>query len=152
MPTWVPITLQDLYRAKVAELVDALRQQALANGQEDPMPGSIADTVAELRSCIGFCVKYQVDVDPTLIPPNLLMLAALKVIRRMKGRLQQLLDPDETLEELTYQKRLILLKDGEWPVDLTDNPIPTPEVQSPGGRITVVNSRPKTTSRQLDRL
>lgn len=129
MPAWIIITAADLDEARVAELVTALREEALGVGQPDPMPGIITKIVDEVRSCIGFCASTRLDIDPAKIPANLKEIAVQKIIRVMKGRLLQTLTKDEESEESVYQKRLLLLTQCAWPVDSTDTPLGVPSVQ-----------------------
>ncbi len=132
MPAWITITAADLDEARVAELVAALRQEALGVGQPDPMPGIIQKIVDEVRSCIGFCHSTRLDVDPAKIPANLKELVVQKVIRVLKARLLQPQTDDEKAEEATYQKRLMLLTQCAWPVDTTDTPLGVATVQPQG--------------------
>jgi hypothetical protein len=132
VPAWIIITAADLDEARVAELVAALRQEALGVGQPDPMPGIIQKIVDEVRSCIGFCHSTRLDVDPAKIPANLKELVVQKVIRVLKARLLQPQTDDEKAEEATYQKRLLLLTQCAWPVDTTDTPLGVATVQPQG--------------------
>lgn len=132
MPAWITITAADLDEARVAELVAALRQEALGVGQSDPMPGIIQKIVDEVRSCISFCHSTRLDVDPAKIPANLKDMVVQKVIRVMKARLLQPQSDDEKAEEATYQRRLVLLTKCEWPVDTTETPIAVATVQPQG--------------------
>jgi hypothetical protein len=127
MPNWFTISAGDLNDHKVAELVDALRQEALAAGQTDPMPRIIAEVTNEVRNAIAFSGRYVLDATTTAIPNGLKEIAVKKVVRVMKGRLQQALDKDEERDADTYESRLKALVKGEWPVDEADvplNPLP----------------------------
>lgn len=130
MPAWIIPSIDDINEARVAELVEALRSEALGQGQPDPMPGIITKVVDEVRSCIGFCAATVLDIDSAKIPANLKDMVVQKIFRTMKGRLLQPLTKDETAEEDTYQARLKSLTKCEWPVDKTDTPIATTTTQS----------------------
>lgn len=135
MPAWFTPSIADLNEARVAELVEALRSEELANGQPDPMPGIITKVTDEVRSCIGFCASTQLDIDSTKVPANLKDMIVQKIFRTMKGRLLQPLREDEKDEEEIYQDRLLKLTRCAWPVDKTDTPIATESVQT-------VNAKP----------
>lgn len=130
--SWITPSADDLNEARAADLVTALREEALGVGQPDPMPGIITKVVNEVRACIGFCSSTPVDATTTTVPENLKDLVVQKIIRVMKGRLLQPLNDDEKTEEATYQQRLVQLTQCKWPVDVTNNPIATPEVQRGG--------------------
>ncbi len=128
MPAWLQITLADLNDARVAELIEALRQEELGAGQSDPMPRRIQTVVDEIRRCIGFCASTPLDADTAAIPAGLKDLAVEKIVRGLKGRLLLPLTDDEKEAEKLYQKRLEMLTRCEWPVDKPDTPIATPPV------------------------
>ncbi len=133
MPAWIIITEDDLNEARVAELITALREEALGVSQPDPMPGIITKVVDEVRSCIGFCATTVLDIDPAKVPANLKDMIVQKIFRTMKGRLLQPLNDDETKEEKVYEERLRLLNQCKWPVDKTDTPIAVTPTQPSGG-------------------
>jgi hypothetical protein len=144
MPSWITIVVADLNEARVAELITALREEALGVGQPDPMPGIITKVVDEVRSCIGFCTTTPLDTDATKVPANLKDMVVQKIIRTMKGRLLMPLTDDEKSEETTYQARLKLLTQCAWPVDKTDTPIAESSVAVP-------SSTPRITPRCISR-
>lgn len=130
MPNWITISASDLNDHKIAELVAALREEALGVGQTDPMPGTITEVVNELRNAIGFSGKYQLDADETTVPKSFRELAAKKIVRVLKGRLEQALSKDEIADSEIYESRLKALVKGEWPVDKPDNVEPEVQTQS----------------------
>lgn len=144
MPAWITIVVADLNEARVAELITALREEALGIGQPDPLPGIITKVVDEVRSCIGFCASTVLDIDAAKVPANLKDMVVQKIVRTMKGRLLQPLSDDETKEEAVYQSRLKLLTQCEWPVDKTDTPIATTTTQAP-------TATPRITPRCIER-
>lgn len=135
MPAWSTLTVRDLEAARHAELVDAVRRKATSVGQPDPVPVAIAKIVEEIRGCVAFSGKYQVDADPATIAPNLVDLAVQKIARVLMPRVGRSLSEDERDDEKTYQKRLVDLRDGNWPVSSPD----TPAAESP---VKVKKSRP----------
>lgn len=146
MPAWITIVVADLNEARVAELITALREEALGAGQTDPMPGIITKTVNEVRSCIGFCANTVLDIDAAKIPANLKDMVVQKIVRTMKGRLLQPLTEDETKEESVYQERLKLLTQCKWPVDKTDTPIATSPTQPATGGVELASSGTRKTT------
>lgn len=138
MPNWFTPTSADLNDHKVAQLVDALRQEALAAGQTDPMPRIITEITNAVRGAIAFSGQYQLDADATTIPNGLKEEAVKKIVRVMKGRLEMPLSKDEQRDDEIYESRLKALVKGEWPVDAPDNvlsPVPV-QTASPSPRIT----------------
>ncbi len=133
MPNWFTPADTDLNDHKVAELVNALREEALGVGQTDPMPGIITEVVNELRAAIGFSGRYQLDAVETAIPNSLREMASKKIVRVLKGRLSQLLDKSEEADDEKYESRLKALTAGKWPVETPDNVIATPAVLPTGG-------------------
>jgi hypothetical protein len=127
---WITIIPADLNDARVAELIDSLRQEELGTGQGDPLPRFIVSVTEELRAAIAFSGKYQVDSDTTTIPNGLKEIAVLKIVRSMKGRLLQALTDDEKADAKTYEARLVALNEAQWPVATPDHPISPTEVQA----------------------
>ncbi len=128
MPNWITIAATDLNDHKVADLVTALREEALGAGQTDPMPGIIEEVTNELRGAIAFSGRYQLDADEATVPRSFREMVTKKIIRVMKGRLQQSLDEDEKTDGEVYESRLKGLGRGEWPVDkpdIADTDVPT---------------------------
>lgn len=133
MPNWITIAALDLNDHKVGELVEALRTEALAQGQGDPMPGIITQVVSEIRGAIGFSGRYVLDADLATVPKSLREAAAKKIIRVLKGRLEIALSEDERTDAKVYEARLQSLVSGEWPVETADiplNPVPTQQAAS----------------------
>lgn len=144
MPAWITITVADLNDARVAELVTALREEALGVGQTDPSPRIIQLVIDEVRRCIAFCSSTPLDADAATVPAGLKDLVVQKIIRTMKGRLTMALTDDEKDAERLYQKRLEQLTRCEWPVDKPDTAIATAPVNSAGGVELASNGRRKT--------
>lgn len=130
MPNWFTPSSADLNDHKVAQLVDALRQEALAVGQTDPMPRIITEVTNALRGAIAFSGRYTLDADATKIPNGLKEEAVKKIVRVMKGRLEMPLSEDEKRDDEIYEARLKALVKGEWPVDEPDTPLSPVPVQS----------------------
>jgi hypothetical protein len=147
---WLTLADGDFDDAQVAELVAALREEALGEGQDDPLPNFIADTTREIRDVILYSGK-PVDAVALSIPGSLKELAVEKVLRRAKKRLNRLNEQD-TRDEAFYQQRLVQLRDGKWPIETPDNAITTPAVTPATGQISVVHSRPAISGRALNGL
>lgn len=143
MDNWIIITDQDLDDAKVAELIDALRQEALREDppQPDPVPAIIRTVVDEIRNCIRMCPDTPVDVDPLKISRNLKEMAVAKIVRVAQQRLQMPFSDEQTAEERLYQKRLEMLTRCEWPVKKPDDPEADNQVNAPGPSAQVISGR-----------
>lgn len=134
---WVAITLTDLQNAQAGALVTAFQTSALASGQADPTGKVINDVTQEILGAVGFSGRYTMDasqgtVVPDVLPPNLLNMAVAKVCRKMRGRLEMPLMPDQIEDERTFQRTLQLLRDGRYPVTATSNPSGTDISGNPG--------------------
>lgn len=143
---WISIVLTDLHDARVAELIEALRQEALGSGQSDPMPRILQCVVDEMRRCIAFCASTPLDADDTTIPAGLKGLAVNKVVREMKARLLLPQTAEEADAEGLYQRRLEQLTRGEWPVDIpTNSPAASPVAAVTG--VELASGSPRLVSR-----
>lgn len=87
MPAWLPLTAEDVERAKTARLTDAARTKALASGQADPLPEIIVQVTREIRIEIASCKSNVLDEDETLLPPELISLAARRAARMLQSRI-----------------------------------------------------------------
>jgi hypothetical protein len=151
MPAWIVLSLPDLNEYKVAELVEALRTEALAQGQVDPMPGIIGDAGREIRAAIAHSGAYTLDATADSIPSSLRGMGAKKVVREMKGRLEIALTEPEKKDEETYEKRLVALTKGAWPVEKPDTPLSPAPVQAPASSSPRIKpKRRQATRRQFD--
>lgn len=130
MPNWFTPSSADLNDHKVALLVDALREEALAAGQTDPMPRIITEVTNAIRGAIAFSGNYQLDATAATIPNGLKEEAVKKIVRVMKGRLEMPLSKDEQRDDEIYESRLKALVKGEWPVDEPDTVLAPVPVQT----------------------
>lgn len=123
MSNWSAISLALLNNSSLLGIVDAMREEAQGRGLVDPWPVASAQTVDELRGCIGFSGKFALDSDATKIPRGLLQLALKKIVREMSRSLGRALSDDDVRDEKTYEARLADLRDGCWPIEPADDPI-----------------------------
>ncbi|MDE2105144.1 MAG: hypothetical protein KGL39_48400 [Patescibacteria group bacterium] len=122
MPNWIAITLAQLEAASLLGIVDTMRDEARDRGLADPWTTLTPQITDELRACIGFSGRYQLDTDTTKIPRGLLPLALKKIVREMSRSLGRSLSDDEKSDEKTYEARLDLIRTGQWPVEAPDTP------------------------------
>jgi len=149
---WITIATADLNDAKAAQLISAVSSNALASGQQDPVPALISMIVEELRGAIGYSGKYGVSATPSSVPPNLKDMAVQKIVRICKRRLEQTLTQDDRDDETTYQKRLDYIRAGNWPVDQPDDPLGTAP-STPMGKVSSITAPARRATRsQLDNL
>ena len=134
--TWITITTANLQDSRAATMIAAVQTTALASGQSDPVPNIIASVCGEVRGAIGFSGKYQVSATASTVPPNLKDMTVQKIIRMAIRRLNQgaLLTEDDRQEERVYESRLNLIREGRYPVDLPDDPMPVAP-STPLGRV-----------------
>ena len=87
---WSPLTIPDVLACLAAPQAAALRQNALAPGQCDPLPALIADVTARVRAEIRGNRRNRVERDATLLPPELKLAAAHLVLESLQARLPNL--------------------------------------------------------------
>lgn len=149
---WIPLAIGQLNDAKAAQMIAAVQTTCLASGQSDPVPALIGQIVEEIRGAIGFSGKYGVSATEGTIPPNLKDMAVQKIVRICKRRLEQTLNQDDRDDEANYQKRLDLIRRGEWPIDQPDDPLALAP-STPNGRVSEVRAPARRFTRsQLDNL
>lgn len=137
MPNWISLTLETLYEARVAALVDACDSIALGDNQVNRSAGLIAGVVAEIRNAVASNANNLVDADAAKIPANLRDLAVDLIIARLKGALEQRLTEDESRTVEWRRRQLRELADGTLTVDQPDLPI-MPTVQATGSVETIL--------------
>ncbi|MBX3736736.1 MAG: hypothetical protein KF715_08610 [Candidatus Didemnitutus sp.] len=147
---WIIITTDDLNDARVADLVTALREEALGVGQTDPAPRIIQTVVDEVRRCIAFCPNTPLDADAAKVPAGLKDMVVQKIVRTMKKRLLMALTDDESSDESLYQKRLEKLTVCEWPVDKPDTPIAIAPVVNPASTPAITPKDRQATRASMD--
>lgn len=125
--TWIQLSFADIQNSRSGPLSLGFQSTALAAGQTDRVTPLISNVSEEIVGAIGFSGKYVMDasygsVSPCKIPPNLKDPAVEKVIRRLKLVLNMPLLAQETDDEKTYNRTLALIREGKYPVDITNNP------------------------------
>lgn len=135
MPNWIAITIDTLYEAKVAKLIDAANSRAKATGQPDRAAGIIQSVVNEVRNSVG--KRYPVDADTTTVPKGLSPMTVEMIIARLKNAIEQELTKDES-DNLAWRRRqLAQIETGDGPaIDLPDSSIAAPVEAPAGPRIT----------------
>ena len=123
MSNWIAITIETLYEAKVAALIDACDKKAAAQNQPPRSPGIIQGVVDEIRRKVASNIKNRVDADLTTIPKGLRDCAVDMSIARLKIALERELLPDERIQLETHQKNLVRIADGKEVVDQPDDPV-----------------------------
>ena len=141
MSRWITLTIDDLNDAKVAALVNALRNAALGSGQDDPVPELISSVTTRIRAEVAGCSRNLIDQDTTKIPASLKLLASRMVIVAAKNRLEMPLKEDERSQLRSDERYLERIAQCAVPIEDPDTPITAPVQQS--GGVTLVSSRPK---------
>ena len=112
MPNWIPITLANLYDAKIGALVDACDTVALGNGQTARSPGIIQGVINDIRRKIASCRRNRLDVDTTAIPSGLKNLAVDLIIAKLKTAIEQELSEDERRQLTVHERNLNRIAEG----------------------------------------
>lgn len=105
---WIDITIDTLYEAKVAALIDACDSSALGDDQAvGRAEGIIQGVVNEIRNAVATCATNQVDSNTTTIPESQRDLAVDLIIARLKQAIELPLTEDErsNLDERRRQLR-----------------------------------------------
>lgn len=139
--SWITLTVDDIYTYLAADQVDALRMEALAVGQDDPLPQIIADVVERVRAEVRAYHGNQVSATEGTIPPELRSAVVALVIEAAQARLPGLELTSDQIRAGSYAKdlmRRVII--GEVPVTEPDDPLPQP-ASGPFGGVAVLGSR-----------
>jgi hypothetical protein len=142
MPNWIELSVEDLNAYQVAELVTALREEALAEGQGDPFDEIFPDVASHIRRKIA-AGGFTLDRNQAKIPKGLKAIACRRVVAAMKGRLGQALSKDESRDLTADEADLNRIADGKDPVDAPDNPDTTGAEIPPGTPSPQISARPR---------
>jgi len=126
--SWIAITIETLYEAKVAALIDACDTAAKAEGQPDRAAGLIQGVVNEVRNAVATCTRNRVDGDTTKIPTSQRDLAVDLIMARLKGVIDEALTEDERNNVTERRRQLRDIAACNLVVDQPDTPV-APEVQ-----------------------
>ena len=152
MSNWIPITLGNLYDAKVAALVDACRTAALGAGQTDRSIGVIAGVVREIRSAVGSNTQNRLDQDVTKIPDSLKDLAVRRMLWGLKGALEIEVTDAEKIDYTADTTALKEVRAGTRKVEQPDNPLPSYEEIQVSTGVTFKASKRKASHKKLEGL
>ncbi len=134
--SWIAITIDTLYEAKVAALIDACDSAALADGQVNRSAGIIQGVVDEIRRKVGSCPNNRVDADLTTVPKGCRDMAVDMIIARLKIAIEQELAADERTQLERHDRNLNRIAECKDVVDQPDTPV-TPDVER-GPGVTLV--------------
>lgn len=126
MSNWISITIETLYEARVAALIDACSSAAKAAGQADRAAGLIQGVVNDVRMAVMSCSANRVDDDETTVPNSLRDLTVDLVIARLKKAIEDQLTEDERKDIERHDRRLRLIASCQWKVEQPDTPIAPP--------------------------
>jgi len=126
LSNWIAITLDTLYEAKVAALVDACDSAALADGQDNRAAGIIQGVVDHVRRKVGSCQRNQLDSDLTKIPKGLRDIAVDLIIARLKISLEIDLTQDERDNVARRERDLNRVAECTDVVDKPDDAVDAP--------------------------
>ncbi len=149
--SWSPLTPADVLACLASAQVDALRQRALAPGQNDPLPTIIADVTARVRAEVRGNRRNRVERDETLLPPELKLAAAHLALESLQARLPNLaLSPDQI--RLMGEARALLARvaRGEVPISVPAQPESTLDATSQYGVEVVSHGRRRVSGHNLD--
>ena len=148
---WIPITIDTLYEAKVAKLIDAANSKAKAAGQPDRVPGLIQGVINDIRRKVASNVINRVDADLTTIPSGLRDLAVDLITARLKTALLIDLTEDERRQVSRRNQELDRIADAKDVIDQPDNPINAPVQRGAAAQVASSSDR-KATRKKMDGL
>jgi hypothetical protein len=141
MPAWINLIADNLNAYLVAEQVEALRAEALGDGQADPFTEIAPDIIRKVRSYIASNPDNVVDAAELTIPPELKTDVCYLIIAPMLGRLGLALTKDQDKQLDLAHSTLIALREKKLLVSKPDNAI-EPEVQGSTG-VEIASSTPR---------
>ena len=124
MSNWIPITINTLYEAKIALIVDLCDQLLLKDGQPGRVAGIIQGVVDEVRRKVESNRANRIDANLATVPKGLKNLVVRRVIWSLKDALEEA--PTE-IEKINFDKDeqdLKAIAAGKDVVDQADTPIP----------------------------
>ena len=148
MSNWITISADDVLTIMAGAELDAVREQALGDGQSDPLDATIAEVVQLVRGYVG--TAYTLSAGETV--PKKLRGATLVLIRdRLLSRLpiSDLTTPDRTSQTNAAYQLLRDVAAGKYMIDVADDPV-TSEVASSAPVQLVRSSQPHFSRGQLD--
>lgn len=90
MTNWIQITLTDLEDYLVAAQLTALRQEALGDTQDDPVPQIISDISRHVRAEIASCSRNRLSKTTDSVPPELKAATCHLIIEEAQSRIPYL--------------------------------------------------------------
>jgi hypothetical protein len=145
MSNWIVITAADLNDYNVAQMMDTLREEALAEGQADPFDKLMHDRCRYIQNRIS--QRVQISATAYAVPPELKTCACWLIIEAMSTRLSiaiELTRDQRTAIDRAY-KDLDIAGTKDLPISTADDAAPAAvqsKSQSPR-----MNQKPRNFSR-----
>ena len=131
--TWITIIVTDLEDYVVAAQLNALRNAALGDSQEDPFAEIMPAVTSRIRAEIQGCVSNKVSSVANSVPPSLKAEACYLILERMQTRIPSLRLTDDQKELIkdarSYLKRI---SECKIPIEQPDDIQPSNVQQSAG--------------------
>lgn len=126
MSQWVSITINSLYEAKMAVIVDLCDSLLLKSGQPNRTAGIIQDRVNHVRRKVASCRRNQLDADTTKVPQGLYDITVILILEKLKNALEIEMTEDERRVWTRANTDLDRVANCDDVVDAPDNPIIAP--------------------------
>jgi hypothetical protein len=128
MTNWITLTPNDLRPYLAADQVDALRTEALAAGQTDPVAAVIADVIERMRAEIRASGANRLSQTPSTVPPELRGGAAALAIEAAQTRLPALLLTADQVRAANQARHFMeRVATGDIPVTVPSDPVTVPD-------------------------
>lgn len=148
MASWIKITEADI-EARMPSTAMATLRERYVDAATDPLVLIIADITSIVRGRVDSNDAYQVDVDATLIPPELKDDACWLCVEGLKLRIADVapISDCEANRIAEARKSLDKVTKGELSISIPDNPRSGHEVQM-GNKISMVSGNPRRNTRE----
>lgn len=140
---WVSITIDTLYEAKIAIIVDLCDSLLLKENQANRAAGIIQGRVDYIRRKVASCRRNRLDQDLSKIPDGLKDIAVTLIMEKLKGALEMDLTEDERSAVSRAERDLNRVANCDDVVDQPDDPVPSSETMQ-GGIAVQAKANPRT--------
>lgn len=119
--SWISLSETNIASYQAGGFVEAYKSAALADGQTNPLPSTIAAVVKKIRLAIANG-GYALDADESKIPSELENDAVVMVVGVCKPRIAEELTDTERSALSAANALLMRIADGKFAPSLPDNP------------------------------
>lgn len=146
MTNWIQITTADLEDYLVAAQLTALRERALGDSQDDPLPQIISDISARVRAEIASHPHNRLSSTPESIAPELKSAACYLIIESAQARIPYFGMTEEQIRQANDARSLLVrTARGEFALTVPSDPEEN-NTHATTGALSVERMRPNSLS------